>query len=263
MIKKVISFFEWTRPWREQFGQLSGLLIALSLRRAMWSARRGATVTLRVPTIPNPIRIRAGSSDAAVFFQVFGDRQADFPVFGTPSVIVDAGANIGLTAVVFATRFPSARVLALEIDRENFALLKANTQKCSNVEPLNKGLWSKKTRIQVVNPQASSWAFRTMESQGGDAGSSIEAMGVADILSAFNLPRIDVLKIDIEGGEYEVFAHGVDDWIDRVGMIAVEVHDRIRPGCTEVIRQALKPHGFEESPWAEYLVFQRKPSTAG
>jgi FkbM family methyltransferase len=257
MLQKAIDFFRWARPWRERFGTVAGLRVALALRRAIWSAPANSTVTVQVRDLPRPIRLRAGTSDAEVFIQVFGDRQADFPVFGDPAVIVDAGANIGLTAIVLATRFPLAKVLALEVDRRNFSVLEENIRGYANIQPMLKGLWSKKTNIQITNPQADSWAFQTSEAQ-GNGQPSIEALGVQDILCHFGYPKIDLLKIDIEGGEYEVFRDGVEDWIDSIGMIAVEVHDRFRPGCTEAIRRALEPHGFVESPWSEYLLFRRK-----
>lgn len=256
MLRKGVDFFRWAAPWRERFGMTPGLRVAMALRRAIWSMPAG-TVTLNVPNIPHPIRLRAGTSDPAVFAQVFGDRQADFPVVGDPAVIVDAGANIGLTAIVFANRFPSARIYALEIDRENFALLEENTHWYPNIQPLRMGLWSRKARIQIANPGGDSWAFQAVEALSLDQ-STIEAIGVEDILSDFSHARIDLLKIDIEGGEYEVFRNGVEGWIDRVGMLAVELHDRIRPGCKEVTRRALAPHCFDESAWSEYLLFRRR-----
>lgn len=244
-------------PWRHQFGVFRGIRVALALRQAIWAAPQGEFVAIKVPGLPRPIEIRAGSSDVGVFFQVFGDHQADFPVSCDPLVIVDAGANIGLTAAVFASRFPKAKVIALEIDSRNYSLLRRNTGAYPNIEPLHKGLWSNRARICVANPDAESWAFTASEVMESNAA-SVEALGISDILADFGLPHIDVLKIDIEGGEYEVFSSGVHDWIDRVGMIAVETHDRFRPGCTESIRNALAPYGFTESVWSEYLIFRRK-----
>lgn len=256
MIKTLLDFYDWSSRWRKEFGPIDGLRIALALRRAMWAAPSGTLIPLEVPTLRHPLTIRAGTSDAEVFIQVFGEHQAGFPAPGDPAVIIDAGANIGLTAAVFATRFPRARILALEIDPANFALLQQNTGAYSNVVPVAKGLWARRTRIRVKNPAAESWAFQASEAT-DSGGASIEALGVAELLTDFQLPRIDILKIDIEGGEYEVFTGNVEDWIDRVGMIAVEVHDRFRPGCTEAIRRALSPLGFTESTWSEYLIYVR------
>ena len=257
MIQSFISFYQWSSPWRQEFGNLAGLRIAASLRRAQWAAPADTLVPIVVPRLPHPVMLRAGSSDVGVFDQVFRQRQADFAVEGEPEFIVDAGANTGLTAARFATRFPRARILALEIDPSNFDLLQRNTRHYPNVEPVHKGLWSHRTRIRVDNPDAESWAFQAAEVKGSE-DASIEALGVADLMVDYRLPRIDLLKIDIEGAEHEVFAGGIDAWIDRVAMIAVETHVRMRPGCTDAIRRAVAGHGFVESTWSEYLVLRRQ-----
>jgi FkbM family methyltransferase len=256
MFRTAGNFFQWSAPWRKEFGLLAGVRVALAVRRAIWGAPKNTRLQIEIPSLPHPIVLRAGTSDASVFLQVFGEHQASFPVRSDLSVIVDAGANIGLTTTVFATRFPHARVIALEIDPANFAILKENTRFYSNVEPLHKGLWTRRTRVRVANPEAESWAFRASEVEAMDS-QSVEALGVADILADFDLPRIDLLKIDIEGGEYELFTGSVHDWVGRVETIAVEAHDRLHPNCSEVIRSALSPHGFRESRWAEYWLFTR------
>jgi hypothetical protein len=121
---------------------------------------------------------------------------------------------------------------------------------------MQKGLWSHRTRIQVANPEAESWSFRASEDVSPDSP-SIDAVAIDDILSEIGSSAIDLLKIDIEGGEFEVFSRGASRWIDRVGTIAVELHDHLKPGCSAAVRQAAEGHRFIESQWAEYLVLRR------
>lgn len=90
--------FAWSRPIREAYGLTTGLRIALQFRQAMWAARPGAVIHVSVPDLPWPVSLRTGTSDAAVFLQVFIQRQGFFPVDGEPEFIVDAGANIGLAS---------------------------------------------------------------------------------------------------------------------------------------------------------------------
>jgi hypothetical protein len=49
----------------------------------------------------------------------------------------------------------------------------------------------------------------------------------------FRLESIDILKVDIEGAEIEVFSGC--DWIDRIGLLAIELHEEARPGCTALL----------------------------
>jgi len=257
MLRKGAEFWRWSGPWRDRFGLVAGLRVAVALRRVMWAGAPGSLVRVAVPTLPHPVFLRAGTSDGVAFIQVFGDRQAEFPLSVSPDTIVDAGANIGLTAAVFATRFPAAHVLALEIEAANVTLLRRNTAAYPNIEVVHQGLWSGRTSIRVANPEAESWGFQASETTLVDPR-AVPGLGVADVLAEHSLNRIDLLKMDIEGSEVEVFSHGVDDWIDRVDAIAIEVHDSLRPGCTDVVRGALVSRGFHESRWSEYLIFRRE-----
>ena len=51
--------------------------------------------------------------------------------------------------------------------------------------------------------------------------------------------RVDLLKIDIEGAEREVMSSSAN-WIDRVGVLMIELHDDIKPGCSEAFRSATR-----------------------
>ena len=94
------------------------------------------------------------------------------------------------------------------------------------------------------------WSFRVLESASGEG---IPAVGIADILSDFKATRIDVLKIDIEGSEFEVLKHSAS-WIDSVQTLIIELHDRFRPGCTEALETAISGHNFQKSISGESIV---------
>ncbi|MEP6961136.1 MAG: FkbM family methyltransferase [Acidobacteriota bacterium] len=170
--------------------------------------------------------MRAGSSDVWVFDQLFLYRELDTE-FGSEIVrIIDAGANIGLASVYLANRFQGAQILALEVDDGNFGLLVDNTRPYPKITPLRKGLWCRQTRLRIDNPNEYSSAFTVSESPDGE----VEAVGVADLLNDFRWPQVDLLKMDIEGAELEVLSFGSEQWIDRVRVLAIEVHYQ-RMGC--------------------------------
>jgi FkbM family methyltransferase len=78
-------------------------------------------------------------------------------------VIIDAGANIGLTSVVYANRYPEARVIAIEPEVSNFQLLKENAASYPNIELVHGALWKENTKLRILDPGSGSWAFRTQE----------------------------------------------------------------------------------------------------
>lgn len=177
-------------------------------------------------------------------------RRLNRPLAGDPKFIIDAGAHIGLSSVFFASKYPEATVVALEPEPSNFAILLKNTEDFPNIRPLQAGLWSKKTHLRIEDSHVPTWSFRVLESASGDG---IPAVAIADILADFRAARIDVLKIDIEGSEFEVLNHSAP-WIDHVQTLIIELHDRFRPGCTDALGRATSGHNFEKSISGESIV---------
>jgi hypothetical protein len=66
---------------------------------------------------------------------------------------------------------------------------------------------------------------------------SVPCVGVEELLEELGTDRLDLLKIDIEGGEVEVF-DAARSWIDRVDVLVAELHDRLRRGCSRAFYTA-------------------------
>lgn len=192
-------------------------------------------VAARVSGIRAPILIRVQSSDFIVLRQVMADREYELAAATTPSVIVDAGANIGVTSVFYANRYPGARIFAIEPERSNFEMLVKNAAPYQNIVPIHGALWSKSTSVAVCDPEKyNHWGVRVSEEP---SVVTTQAFSVADLMRQYELTSIDILKLDIEGAETEVFETS-DQWIGKVGMLAVETHDRFRPGCSSAFEKA-------------------------
>ena len=230
-----------------QFGQLSAAWAYLEMK-----ARRNGTVRTPAPGLRSPVRLRPGTSALHVYYQVFDLAEYDIDI-RDPRIIVDAGANIGLAAALFASRYPRARILAIEPDPGNVAVLELNTRPYPNVEIVEAGLWGRRARLRIENPDDPEWEFRVVET---DEPDGIEALSVPDLMEHLGTDWIDVLKMDIEGSEREVFM-SAGRWIERVGMIIVETHDHYRPGCTEALDRAVAGQRFSTSQSGENVVLRR------
>lgn len=191
-------------------------------------------VTVRGPGIRFPFRIRVPSTDEPTYEEVFNRPDYRFDALRAPAVIVDAGANVGLTSILFANRFPGARILAIEPERGNYELLERNVEPYRNVTPIRAALWSENGTVSLVDPGNGSWGFMT---EAGADGERVKACTLDAVMREHGVERVDVLKVDIEGAEAEVFADP-SAWIDRVDSIVIELHDRFKEGCGRAFRAA-------------------------
>ena len=83
------------------------------------------------------------------------------------------------------------------------------------------------------------------------------ARRLADLLDELGMETLDLLKLDIEGAEYDVFTREPERWLSRVHMILVELHDRYRPGCTEAMAEIARAGGYRQSQSGEYHLLAR------
>ncbi len=235
-----------------RYGLIGGIQLWYRLRQHVGKPT-GELHEFLIPGLKHPIALRVNTSDFEVFHRIFIDGELDFDLRKVPTRIVDAGANIGLASLYLLSRFPHARILALEIEDSNFALLRRNTSAYPNVTCLKMALWSGAARLGIANPTDEHWMFRVTPAASDDAG-GVPAVGVKDLMELFEGKHIDLLKIDIEGAEKQVFQDGADEWIDQVDTIAVELHDRFEPGCEAALAGSLENHKHEISMAGEYTV---------
>jgi FkbM family methyltransferase len=193
----------------------------------------------KVTGIKHPIYLRIGTTDATVLRQVLIEKHYDMACPIVPKIIVDAGANIGLSAIFFANKYPAATIIALEPESSNFLLLSKNVSPYPQIKPLQAALWKVNTQINLIDNHFGHHAFQTVE--GNPSGclqcGLVQALTVDDIMSSMGLNSIDLLKIDIEGAEKEVFENS-KKWIDKVKIVMAELHDNIKPGCCKAFMEA-------------------------
>jgi FkbM family methyltransferase len=213
-------------------------------------------ITVKLDDTDACVRIRLGQTDAQVFHKVFLGKEYDLNLPQNARTIVDAGANVGYAAVWFAMRYPGARVIAIEPDEENFAILRTNCASFPDITCVFGALWSHDTTLELRR-NAKSWGSRTVEGASG----TVPAYSLNTIMREHGLQEIDILKVDIEGAEKEVFSAPDRGWLDRTGCIAVETHDRFMPGSRAAVHEAAAAE-FTAARKGENEFFYRKTPRA-
>ena len=163
---------------------------------------RARLYSLKVPGYSEPIWLRTGDSDGFVFGQVMIDWQYNLPQVDDVRLIVDAGANIGMSALYFARRYPGARIIAIEPDPDNYAMLVRNTRHLAAIRAVQGAVWPRRARLSIVDPTRSRASRMVSEGEGKGPG-GIASVQLDDVVAEHG--RIDILKIDVEGSEKELF----------------------------------------------------------
>lgn len=183
------------------------------------------------------ISLRPDNSDYEVFNQIFRfTSYGALEKLGKITTVIDAGANIGLSAMYFSKRLNYPEIVALEPEDSNYRQASLNTRGLPQVTLLKKALWSKKRMASIANPNTASWGFTIKADEQGE----VECVSVSDILHYKNWQTVDLLKIDIEGAEKEIFESEEHlAWINRVKILVIELHDFMVPGCSLAFFKAI------------------------
>ena len=250
-MKKVFRLINTLITYTKIFGLGRGTLIFYKIK-----SRNTERVSLK--NIRYPIKLRGNSSDYLAFDQIFTDKEYDIDLPFTPKVIIDAGANIGLAAIFFTNRYPESTIISIEPEESNFNLLKENTHKYPNIIALNHALSDKPNQdLAIVDKGYGNWGFMTepIIDDVHDTTNLVKTITIQDIITKYNLEVIDLLKIDIEGFEKELFETDSESWLPLTRCLIIELHDRMKEGCSKSFFSAISKHNFSFSQRGENLIF--------
>ena len=252
--------FSYTRIIRV-FGLGSGISIILRKLKALVLHRHKINKLTKVdlPGFGNSISLRISSSDWAVFRDIFVNREYLEPsqpqaialkdlyrdILGNNRcpLILDCGANIGLSSLWYANLFPDATIMAIEPEPANFLLLESNTVCFKNIKPIKAAISSGRSGFRLANVSDAPWAWTIVEDEAGD----IKSITVADVMSMVPNCVPFIAKIDIEGHEVELFS-GAPDSLTEFPLIVCEHHDWLYAwkGTAHAIFYALSQAGVRD-----------------
>jgi len=199
---------------------------------------------INVPGVAKPVFSRKNTTDFETLKYIFYDKEFRLNELTiSPKWIIDGGANVGYTSVYFANAYPEARIIAVEPDESNCKVLKENVAPYKQVEMLHSGIWNKDTYLKVKDVGLGEWGMMVEESMRSDPG-SFKAVTITSLMKTYNINEIDILKLNIEGAEKELFSDGYEEWLNKVKIIIIELHDTMKPGCSETFFKAVTPYNF-------------------
>jgi len=165
-----------------------------------------------------------------------------------PDVIFDVGANIGVYSISFSQLFPNATIYSFEPVKKTYDVLVRNIElnNTSNIIPLNYGVYNENMVAEMGIPEDRSsrnFGLYTMKF-GGKTKDDVMCSfrNIKNILEEFSIDKIDLMKMDCEGCEYDILSSG-SSLLDITKNIHIELNEGLSD--TEMIKDLLTNNNFE------------------
>ena len=205
----------------------------------------------RINLAGQQIRYIDAASCFSAWKAIFDDCIYGFDTSSQSPVILDIGANIGIASLYFSMRFPNSRIIALEPDPELFKYLESNCNSIKNVELRNLAVASVAgtSSFSSRKDDSGKLGIRTVDSE--TSSTTVTCVLLSKVIEDVGR-EVDLLKIDIEGSEYDVI-HESRNWLSSVKRIFVECHSfQGQPQKFDKLLGTLSECGFRYHIESEY-----------
>jgi FkbM family methyltransferase len=253
--------FATTRMYAAHIGWFNAIRFrALDLAIRSGLVPLPASINLSLSNSAFPLKMRTGgSSDRLVLYQVFVEEEYSSLELADPEAILDLGANVGYSSAYFLSKYPTSRVVAVEPDPQNYLLCCRNLRAFGDRATVVHGaVWPERTGLVLVRGKfrdGNDWAtqVRPVNQAKGEA-SDVEGYDVATLMGMAGAIDIDLVKVDIEGSERELFASNTHKWLPHARNLAVELHG---DDCEAAFWQALSGYSYDRSGSGELTLCQK------
>jgi FkbM family methyltransferase len=150
--------------------------------------------------------------------------------FQPDDVILDLGANLGIISILLSKKFPFTKIYSFEASPINYKNFVKNIEdnNCNNITPFNLAVWSTSGEIVKIptsptNSGGSSIYYKP-EFFNQYPISDVQTISLEDIFSQNEIENCKLLKIDVEGAEYEVFKTFPKEKLNNIKNIGIEFH---------------------------------------
>lgn len=232
IIRKLFSRIGWKPSTKEP----SNVGAELARLRSLQRHQPGVSMLLR-----KPVRFVDSASLLAQFDDIWR-RKIYLLKDESPKLILDCGANIGMSALFFSSYYPNTRIVSFEPDPTIYKVLVENclTWNAANVELVNAAVWTHEEGMLFHSEGADSGGLCGLTYDEGRPVISVPTVRLKNYLES----PVDLLKIDIEGAELAVL-HDISESLYNVRAIFLEYHSFVgKPQDLDVVLAILKNGGF-------------------
>ena len=235
------KFREIAGFWRHSRTPIGLTLDTLRLKSAPFVAESSDSIK---------VELRPGAGESFTFYEnlIRRDYLAHGIRLGAGATVVDIGANIGTFTVLAASIVgPTGRVIAFEPVSATFARLQANValNGLHNVVACREAIDGRDgtIEIRIGAKSALSTAYDTIDPAEHTVTETVPCLSIGGLIYRHHIDRVQLLKVDCEGGEYGIFRSLTPELASRIDQIAMEVH-RVGGESLDALAQTLQSLGF-------------------
>lgn len=185
------------------------------------------------------------------YLQVYTSNAQHFDI-KSQDIVVDVGANIGIFTVYAAKSAHHGKVYAFEPFPKTFEILNKNVylNDLKNVEVFKLGIDGRKgiqrfysTLFSIFNT-----SYPELRSDKKHLDETIiNTITINDLFEDLNIKKIDFLKMDCEGAEYNAMFNTKQEYFEKIKKIAMELHYPIQKYTYEDMIIFLTEKGYKVS----------------
>jgi FkbM family methyltransferase len=231
---------------------LTGVQEWPSVVRMFLRPGRAGAATIRLRQSGVQFRVR-GAMDVWIVKETYLDRF--YERFGTPVGdgwnVVDVGAGIGDFTLYASLGHPQNRVYAFEPFPESFHLLQENLRinGVTNVQAFPEAIGAQRGSLLLDLSRGEPLQFSTEVASQSRTTLSVPCLSLPEALERLGVKRCHLLKLDVEGAEFDILFSTPDPILGQIEHIVMEYHDGVTPYGHGDLARFLHDKGFQVRTW--------------
>ena len=255
-MKNPLNQFSLVRNYARSIGWRAAIRMRFSDLRTRIGVSKSALLNLKIRNAQHPLFMRIGSSDREVLGQIFIEKEYEPIAVSQPRTILDLGANAGYSSAYFLSKYPAASVVAVEPVSSNYAICRRNLEPYgSRAKVVHGAVWPECSKLVVDRGtfrDGREWAAQVRVAKEENVSSeSVDGYDMLTLIGLSGATEIDLLKIDIEKSELELFSRNTESWLPHIRNLCIELHG---PDCEAIFFRALADYSYNLSRTGELTV---------
>jgi len=161
-------------------------------------------------------------------------------------IIVDLGSSIGLFTAYALEQSPNIKSINVEMNSIFHNICSDTFKDNKNIIPINKAIYKNSNEtIDMYSDVENFSSFSSNIVNNSTFVKKIPTISLEDIINKYNLDRISLLKVDIEGYEYELFENLDDNILSKIDKIHLEFHKTKDNNDRLILINRLLKYGFK------------------